>query len=153
MTNVVENDEVDKPLLVSLRVLRSSIHGESFEQLLQTTRNALPTPLIRKLEGVNSGNSRMKSILKSLLSMASNLSQPREFRDLFEDTAKVGESLKDAGLTVSEMHLFFIRCITSMHQQQDPNSTKSDTSQVKDWMRFITFTRLCIATLVHYEKH
>lgn len=54
---------------------------------------------------------RIRIILKALMQIGANLSQSREFRDIFEDLlAKVCEPLEEMGLTTSEQQLFLVCC-------------------------------------------
>lgn len=52
-------------------------------------RSRLSSSILRKLEGSvsfgYSSSSRLRNIVKGLLTIGSNLSQTKEFRDLFED--------------------------------------------------------------------
>jgi hypothetical protein len=48
----------------------------------------MPIALLKKIEGGNSSGQtfgKLRTIVKSILQLGANLSQSREFRDLFED--------------------------------------------------------------------
>lgn len=64
--------------------------GETLDFSCQIVRSRVHPAVLRKLEGSNSAQStsahgKLRTIIKSLLTLAANLSQSREFRDLFED--------------------------------------------------------------------
>jgi len=105
----VDSLELDKQLLVNLRDLKSNLSGDMLELGVRTVRAALRPELSRKIEG--GGSSRISSIIKSLLQIGANLSQSREFRDLFEDLlTKVAEPLEELGVTTLELNEFLMVC-------------------------------------------
>lgn len=64
--------------------------GEVLDSGCIQVRSRLTNSLLRKLEGSNSftslsAASRLRNTIKGLLMIGSNLSQTKEFRDLFED--------------------------------------------------------------------
>lgn len=63
--------------------------GETLDVSCTLVRNRLTPPILRKLEGSSAQTSpshgKLRNVIKSLLQLAANLSQSREFRDLFED--------------------------------------------------------------------
>jgi hypothetical protein len=78
-------------------------------------RSRLSSSILRKLEGSvsfgYSSSSRLRNIVKGLLTIGSNLSQTKEFRDLFEDIlAKVAEPLEECGISASEMGSIISAC-------------------------------------------
>jgi len=85
----IKSSYFSRQLLANLRELKSILTGDMLEQGVRTVRAALRPELSRKIEV--GGSSRISSIVKSLLQIGANLSQSREFRDLFEDLlTKVG---------------------------------------------------------------
>lgn len=70
----------------SLRDLRGIISGENLDNATSVVKSKLNNTLIRKIEGSSAtATSRLRGIIKSLLQLGANLSQSREYRDLFED--------------------------------------------------------------------
>ena len=65
---------------------------------------------------------RIRVILKALLQIGANLSQSREYRDLFEDLlTKVAEPLEDIGMHGKDMQVFLVCCMYAMKSIAFPN--------------------------------
>lgn len=80
-----------------------------------SVRSRLSSTVLRKLEGsVSFGYSfstRLRTAIKGLLTIGSNLSQTKEFRDLYEDIlTKVAEPLEECGVSMSEMSSIIAAC-------------------------------------------
>lgn len=80
-----------------------------------SVRSRLASTVLRKLEGsVSFGYSfstRLRTAIKGLLTIGSNLSQTKEFRDLYEDIlTKVAEPLEECGVTMGEMGSIIAAC-------------------------------------------
>ena len=84
-------------MLVNLRDLRSVITGDLLDSGCHSVRHRIGTQLANKLDagagggglsgiaGVGGGGNKLRNLIKALLLLGANLSQSREFRDLFED--------------------------------------------------------------------
>lgn len=70
-------------LLTNLRDIRSMVTGDMLDSGCNAVRYKIGQAISCKLDPV--GNSKLRNIIKSLLLLGANLSQSREFRDLFED--------------------------------------------------------------------
>lgn len=72
-----------------MRDLRTVLTGEMLDAGCASVRSRLSSGILRKLEGsVSFGyslSSRLRNVIKGLLTIGSNLSQTKEFRDLYED--------------------------------------------------------------------
>mmetsp|Transcript_30546 Transcript_30546/g.31082 ORF Transcript_30546/g.31082 Transcript_30546/m.31082 type:complete len:115 (+) Transcript_30546:298-642(+) len=104
--------------------------------------------ILRKLE--SSGSHHIRTVLKNLILLGSNLSQSREFRDLFEDImTKIGESLEEVGLTLSEICVFLRCCSLSLSVLEGVRVGGSvRVAEIRnEWTRFVTCCRLCLVQL------
>ena len=103
--------ELDKQLLSNLRDVRTVLTGEVLDSGCASVRAALqecggPVTAKKIMEPF-----RIRVILKALMQIGANLSQSREFRDIFEDLlTKVCEPLEELGLTPAEQQLFLVCC-------------------------------------------
>lgn len=168
-------------LLVNLRDIRSVVSGEALDAGCNSVRHKIGPALANKLDassggglsgiaGVGGGN-KLRNLIKALLLLGANLSQSREFRDLFEDVlTKVAEPLEDAGLTVEEIVTVVGNCyhivtdvpesvtraysLSSAVQTSSHGSFQSSAKAgrgealKKDWLRFITFIKLFLIQLL-----
>lgn len=115
LVETVESIEPDKQLTVSLRDIRAILHGEALDSACAVLRQKLLTTLaggrelLRKLEA---GPGRLRQAVKAILNIGSNLSQSREYKDIYEDMIqKVGDLLfVEWGLSKVEMNRFFLCC-------------------------------------------
>lgn len=225
---------------MNLRDLKSLLSGDALDFGCVTLKTRLGATLVKKLESSPNGYHKIRNIVKSLLQIGANLSQTREYRDLFEDIltkvsgmymkcvhlveyhwrelcalrrsslssslqclifdfhSQVAEPLEEASLSIVEMNTFVTNCyfivcdigneqntrhasISSMastavnrattdgsasssniySMRNDSSiSTAIQTNKFatraelikKDWLRFITFCRLCLLQLVD-RKH
>jgi hypothetical protein len=180
-------------LLVSLRDLKALVSGEALDAGCTALRARLGPSLVKKLDSGVNGYNKIRNIVKHLLQIGANLSQTREYRDLFEDIlTKIAEPLEEANLSIVEMNNFvtncyyivcdiseasrpFIAAVTSMHRgtsaDTSTNSGRTHSDSIastapygtnkfasktdllkKDWLRFITFCRLCLLQLVDSKR-
>jgi hypothetical protein len=74
-------------LLNTLRDLRSIISGEVLDTACNHLKQKLHPTILRKIEGssAQASTGKLRGIVKSIILLGANLSQSREFRDLFED--------------------------------------------------------------------
>ena len=74
-------------LLISLRDLKTLLSGEALDAGCNALKTRLGPSLAKKIENSSSGftGSKIRSVVKHLLQIGANLSQTREYRDLFED--------------------------------------------------------------------
>jgi hypothetical protein len=106
----VETLDLDKQLLASLRDVRSILTGE----ILDHGCNYIKTELSERRggsikKGLDVG--KIRTIVKALLQIGANLSQSREFRDIFEDLlSKVLEPLEELSLNSADIQLFLTCC-------------------------------------------
>jgi hypothetical protein len=170
----IDTVELDKQMLINLRDLRTILTGE----VLDTACSIVLKAIIAKGETISSRRMldlpRIRTVLKSLMQIGGHLSQTREFRDMLEDfLAKIVEPLEEAYLTPSEIRVFLECCSnvvkafpdsgrslvvpssrTEPSSKGDPfngslNRKLSKTEQLRlDWLRFVTFSRLCITQLI-----
>ena len=105
---------------MNLRDLRSVISGDLLDSGCTSVRYRIGTLLANKLDagagggglsgiaGVGGGGNKLRNLIKALLLLGANLSQSREFRDLFEDVlTKVRERLSFAQYEVfMELNLY-----------------------------------------------
>ena len=63
--------------------MRGIVTGDTLDVGCTSVRYKIGAALAAKLDPV--GSSKLRNIVKSLLLLGANLSQSREFRDLFED--------------------------------------------------------------------
>lgn len=70
-------------MLANLRDVRGIVTGETLDVGVNSVRYKMGQTLASKLDPT--GSSRLRNIVKSLLALGANMSQSREFRDLFED--------------------------------------------------------------------
>ena len=187
------NDNANPQLLVSLRDLKALVSGEALDAGCTALRARLGPSLVKKLDSGVNGYNKIRNIVKHLLQIGANLSQTREYRDLFEDIlTKIAEPLEEANLSIVEMNNFvtncyyivcdiseasrpFIAAVTSMHRgtsaDTSTNSGRTHSDSIastapygtnkfasktdllkKDWLRFITFCRLCLLQLVDSKR-
>ena len=166
--SVVDDTDIDKTLLSSLRDIRSLLTGEGLDLACNQIKSKIGPKLVRLIDGNSNSSNKIRSILKALIQIGANLSQTREYRDLFEDIlCKVAEPLLEAGLSFSEINHFMICCIeisndmTTSIMRHRRDSFASDTSQANmktgiskseliklDWVRFLAFIRLCLQELL-----
>lgn len=174
----IDTVELDKQLLINLRDLRTILTGEILDSACLLVRQAIfangGTLASKRLLDPP----RIRTILKSLMQIGGHLSQTREFRDMLEDfLTKIVEPLEEASLTPQEIHIFLVCCSNivkcfpgsrtalsnttqSMHSSS-PNKPDfsapnivglkkiSKNEQLRiDWLRFVTFSRLCIMQLI-----
>jgi hypothetical protein len=71
-------------LLASLRDIKSVVSGDALDLGCASVKQRLGNALYHKLE-VGGASSKLRNIVKALLLIGGNLSQSREYRDLFED--------------------------------------------------------------------
>ena len=106
----VETLDLDKQLLTSLRDVRSILTGEILDHGCNYIKAELSE---RRGSSVKKGLdvAKIRTIVKALLQIGANLSQSREFRDIFEDLlSKVLEPLEELGLNSSDIELFLTCC-------------------------------------------
>lgn len=72
-------------MLANLRDIRTMITGELLDSGCHTVKRHIGAMLANKLDHGGGSSSRLRNVIKSLLLIAANLSQSREYRDLFED--------------------------------------------------------------------
>lgn len=81
---------------MNLRDIRSVFSGDALDAGCQSVRYKIGSALANKLDagsgggplsiaGVGGGGNKLRNLVKALLLLGANLSQSREFRDLFED--------------------------------------------------------------------
>jgi hypothetical protein len=111
--SVLDSCDIDKQLLSTLRDIRNLLTGDLLDGVCQSLASKLGPGLVKKIEGNSTFHaSRIRTIMKSILQIGANLSQSREYRDLFEDVLiKVAEPLEEAKLTREEMNVFMLCCI------------------------------------------
>ena len=139
----------EKALLTNLRDLRMAMTGSVLDAGLGYVRLALnerPTcvRISRRLD-----DSKMRSILKVLMQLGANLSQSREYRDLFEDILdKAHEPLREAGLSIEESSRFLV-CCTEMVRglPEKQGQDKARRIKYRDWSRFLLCCRLLLIEL------
>lgn len=175
----VKDCECDKTLLNNLRSLRSILYGESLDFRINKLKSLLGSTIIKKIDGNNSSfvhsssssNSsstntsssssissstlKIKNIFKNLLLIASNLSQNREFRDLFDDLLiKVGDILFESNLTNNEKSIFLEACVYCLedHNGNSEHSMAKFGSFKMDWFRFICFVNCCLSQLLPFPE-
>jgi Acidic fibroblast growth factor binding (FIBP) len=171
----IDTVELDKQMLINLRDLRTILTGEVLDVACSLVRQAIVAKggiiTTRRLLDV----ARIRTVLKSLMQIGGHLSQTREYRDMLEDVlAKVVEPLEEASLTTAEIHTFLVCCakvpkafpengrtLPSFVSRSESSSisefTASSMAVIKkisrtellriDWLRFLSFSRLCISQL------
>jgi hypothetical protein len=159
----IESIDLDKQLLSNLREIRSALTGDTLDFGINIVIIALSnmkkktfsgSAIARKLEG--SGKTR--TIVKGILLIGSNLSQTREFKDMFVDIiTRVGEPLEEAGLSIQEINMFMLSCNLLVRATME-NSRKNyspelcsiisfkncNVDKIKDWVRYVSCCRLCL---------
>lgn len=148
-------------------------------------RSKLNPAILKKLDPSVGSSGRLRNIVKSVLLIGANLSQTREYRDLFEDlVTKIAEPLEECGILPLDMPSIIAACfyvvsdIPDSNRQSIMRSSTVDSSlraesttiantpsattvsrattrtdQLKrDWLRFITFCRLCLSQLCSYDR-
>lgn len=151
--------------------------GDLLDTGCNTVRSHISPALLRRIESGSSGFSRVRNIIKGLLMIGSNLSQTKEFRDLFEDIiGKVVEPLEEWGVTsAADMIQIIGSCYYvvqdipessrgTMTTSNRPDSMKSEaifqstranqkSAQLRlDWIRFTTFVKLALAELIMVDR-
>lgn len=106
----VETLDLDKQLLASLRDVRSILTGEILDHGCNYIKAELSERRGSSIKkGLDVG--KIRTIVKALLQIGANLSQSREFRDIFEDLlSKVLEPLEELCLNASDIELFLTCC-------------------------------------------
>ena len=86
--SICENKQINmhnvNKLLANLRELKSHLTGDLLDAGCHAVRHRLGHALAKKIDS-SASYSRIRTVIKNLLQIGSNLSQSREFRDLFED--------------------------------------------------------------------
>lgn len=101
-------------LLANLRDIRGIVTGDVLDVGCNSVRYKIGTAVANKLDPV--GSSKLRNIIKSLLLLGANLSQSREFRDLFEDVlTKVGTGTLQCSAAFAILALFqtLVRAISN----------------------------------------
>lgn len=160
----VEVMEPDRQLVASLRDLKHLIGGgDALDVACALAKTSLQSRETRSA-GMNVTKrveSRLKVILKSMISIGGNLSNAREFRDIFEDiVTKIGEPLHEVGLNRAEAILvldsFTDGNIFSSALRRRTGSESSLVTNTPgsfgliDWIRFVTCCKLCLGQLYGY---
>lgn len=119
---MVQPAEPDKQMLINLRDLRTAMTTELLDAGIKAVKNKLGAALVRRIDSgfsLGGSNSRLRTIIKSLFLLGANLSQSREYRDLFEDIlTKLAEPMEEVGLSAPEMGAVLGACslvVTSPH--------------------------------------
>ena len=172
----IDTVELDKQMLINLRDLRQILTGEVLDVACNLVKQAVIAKggLIASRRSLDLP--RIRTVLKSLILIGGHLSQTREFRDIFEDIlTKVVEYLEEASLTPTEINIFLVCCakvpkafpenyrtlqsfiaVTDSRKMSDTslshitnfrNVTRTEQLRI-DWLRFLTFSRLCITQLI-----
>lgn len=152
------------------------LSGDLLDAGCNAVRSHIPPALLRRMESGSSGFSRVRNIIKGLLMIGSNLSQTKEFRDLFEDIiGKVVEPLEEWGVTAATHMIQIVGACYYVVQDipvssrgslttSNRDSTKSESifqstranqksAQLKlDWIRFTTFVKLALAELIMLDR-
>lgn len=103
--------------------------------------------IIRKIDV--GGRDRFLRFVKNLIGIGSNLSQSREFIDLFEDTiSKIGEHLEEDGLTMPEMFQLLSCCMAALNALEGSRKAVRLGDMRKEWSRFIVCCQLCLVQLL-----
>lgn len=72
-------------LLLNLRDIRTLLGGDILDGGCNILRKKIGSKITKKLDGSPLSTHKVRSLVKALILIAANLSQSREFRDLFED--------------------------------------------------------------------
>lgn len=143
----------NKQLLVNLRDLRQIMTGNVLDAGLGYVRIALSerngcTRVAKRID-----DSKMRIILKALMQIGANLSQSKEYRDLFEDILeKVHEPLREAGLDIEDCRRLLI-CSNEMVKALPSTSAsvrgggQGNRSKRRDWARFLLCCRMILLEL------
>ena len=175
--SAIDTVELDKQLLINLRDLRTLLTGEVLDTACNLVRQGILSKGAAIANSKRLLDpSRIRTVLKALMQIGGHLSQTREYRDMLEDIlTKIVEPLEEAGLTAGEIHIFFVCCgrvpnafpentrtLSAFVTRSDSISvseyasanvsiikriTRSEQLRI-DWLRFITFVRLCTAQLI-----
>lgn len=161
-----ETLEPDKELLRSLQQIRAHLSGDVLDIACSHLRTALlasgpsgpgtaassspalgsGVSIVRKLEA--GGSHHIRTVLKNLVMLGSNLSQSREFRDLFEDImTKIGEVLEEDGLNLAESVTFLRCCSLALNALEGSRVTARLPDMKREWQRFLHCCRLCLVQL------
>ncbi len=144
----------NKQLLVNLRDLRQVMTGNVLDAGLGYVRIALTqrngcSRVAKKVD-----DSKMRNILKALMQIGANLSQSKEFRDLFEDILdKVHEPLKEMGLDLEDCSRFLIcsnelvKALPATASTNSRSGGQGSRSKRRDWARFLLCCRLVLLEL------
>jgi len=177
----VESMELDKGLLSNLRDVRNVLTGEPLDSGCLFVKKALEERgysaggLSSSLKRLTGDVSKIRALLKALMQIGANLSQTREYRDIFEDLiTKVLEPLEDLGLSPTEIQTFLICCYYVVRPLPGVNTSSSATPTSrsslsvsesvsgsmrkvtadkgrrlgKDWLRFLLCCRMILFQLV-----
>ncbi len=162
-------------MLLNLRDLKSLITGDTLDSCCNNVRSKLGSSLAKKLDsGWQASGTKLRSLIKCLLQIGANLSQTREFRDLFEDIfGKIVEPLEESGFSVFDMCIFLSSCFhlvgdapenakghisksdarpESSSAPGQQRSTPKIANLKKDWVRFVAFCRLCLFQLLSGDR-
>jgi len=89
-------------------------------------------------EKIKALESKFRSILKGILAIGSNLSDSKEFRNLFEDIVeKVIDPLKRIDLTIAEADTFFIHLREVFNPEQLSLTLRHRDRVVHNWKSFL----------------
>ena len=143
----------NKQLLINLRDIRQVMTGNVLDTGVKYVRIALSerSGCLRVMKRVD--DSKMRIILKALMQIGANLSQSKEYRDLFEDVhEKVYEPLKDTGLDIEDCSRLLICGNEMVKALPTANASgrgggQANRSKRRDWARFILCCRLILIEL------
>eukprot|EP01041_Mallomonas_annulata_P009960 gene9960-20711_t len=130
----------------------TGVPGVYRDSMSHTSNAPPPSPsmsggiILRKLEA--GGSQHIRHVLKALVMLGSNLSQSREYRDLFEDImTKIGETLEEDGLTLMESCTFLRCCSGALVALEGSRVSLRLGDMKKEWQRFIRCCHLCLIQL------
>lgn len=109
---VTNSIEIDLKLKDDIRDLKAYLFSskEIPDQYRRSVKSkfSTPNPIISKIK-LKQLESKFKSLLKAILSIGANISDSKQFKDLFEDVVeKIGDVLIKIELSVKEVDLLFL---------------------------------------------
>jgi hypothetical protein len=140
----------DRDLVVNLKEIRTNMTGEVLDKGIAELRKSIGSrtggdQILSKMDEI-----KMRTFVKNLMQIGSNLSQTREYRDLFEDVlTKVAETLKNEfGLNILQSQIFLINCACIVNVLPQARSNIVNSNRRKNWIRFLLCARFLVKLLV-----
>lgn len=144
----------NKQLLVNLRDLRQVMTGNVLDAGLGYVRIALTERNSCSRVAKRIDDPKMRNILKALMQIGANLSQSKEYRDLFEDILdKVHEPLKEIGLDLEDCSRLLVcsnemvKALPTSGSTNARSGGQGNKSKRRDWARFLLCCRLILLEL------